>query len=217
VLNGHTADHSNEYSSHRTVSILLWESSQGAQEWEILDSQLLSATEARFFLTRRRTCPFPIVSRIVQRSIVLYLHLKGLSTHAIHDDLVATLGSKAVVYSTVTRYLRESEFGTAEVTLDPEPSSPRLDDSDRVVLATLEERTFSSVPEFARASYISRATVYRRLTTSFGFGGRLLRWMPHLLSDAEKVRRVELCLSSLRMLEVQEQRAWHDVVTLNEL
>jgi hypothetical protein len=55
-----------------------------------------------------------------QSSIVLYLHLKALSAHAIHDDLVATLGPKAVAYSRVTRYLREAKVGTSEVTLDPE-------------------------------------------------------------------------------------------------
>jgi hypothetical protein len=45
-----------------------------------------------------------------------------------------------VAYSTVTRYLRDAKLGTAEVTLDPEQSSPHLDDSDRAVLAILEEK-----------------------------------------------------------------------------
>jgi hypothetical protein len=75
-----------------------------------------------------------------QRSIVLYLHLKELSAHTIHDDLVAALGPKAVAYSRVTRYLREAKLGTAEVTLSPEQSSPHLDDSDRAILAVLEEK-----------------------------------------------------------------------------
>jgi hypothetical protein len=74
----------------------------------------MSAIEARFHLTRRQTCLFRIVSRMDQRSIVLYLHLKGLLAHAIHDDLVATLGPTAVAYSTVTRYLREVKFGTKD-------------------------------------------------------------------------------------------------------
>jgi hypothetical protein len=92
------------------------------------------------YLTSRQTCPFGIVSGIDQRSIVLYLHLNGLLAHVIHDDLVATLGPKAVTYSTVTGYLRETELGIAEVTLDRESSSPYLDDSDRVILAALEEK-----------------------------------------------------------------------------
>jgi hypothetical protein len=47
-----------------------------------------------------------------QGSLVLYLHLNWLLAHAIHDDLVATLDPKAVVYSTVTQYLREAKLGT---------------------------------------------------------------------------------------------------------
>jgi hypothetical protein len=39
---------------------------------------------------------------MAQRPIVLDLELKGLSPHEIHDDLVATLGAKAVAYNTVT-------------------------------------------------------------------------------------------------------------------
>jgi hypothetical protein len=61
-----------------------------------------------------------------QRSIVLCLHLKGVSAHGIHDDLVPTLGPNAVAYSPVTGYFRESKLGTAEVTLDPEPRSHHL-------------------------------------------------------------------------------------------
>jgi hypothetical protein len=60
------------------------------------------------------------------KSIVLYLHLKGLSVHAIHDDLVATLGPKAGAYSTVTRYLRETKLGTAYITFNPESRSSHL-------------------------------------------------------------------------------------------
>jgi hypothetical protein len=41
-----------------------------------------------------------------------------LSAHAIHDDPVATLGPKAVAYSTVTQYFRKARVGTAKVTLD---------------------------------------------------------------------------------------------------
>jgi hypothetical protein len=81
-----------------------------------------------------------MVSKMDQRSIVLYFHLKWLSAHVIYDDLVATLGPKAVAYHRITRYLCEAKLGTAAVTLKPEPSSPHLDDSDRTVLAALEER-----------------------------------------------------------------------------
>jgi hypothetical protein len=77
-------------------------------------------------LTKHRSCLSSIRSRMDQRSIVLDLHLKGLSAHAIHDDLMVTLVPEAVTYSRVTRYLCEAKLGTAEVTLDLEPSSYHL-------------------------------------------------------------------------------------------
>jgi hypothetical protein len=45
-----------------------------------------------------------------QRSIALYLSINGLSTKAIHQELVRTLGAEAVAYPTVTWYLRTAKF-----------------------------------------------------------------------------------------------------------
>jgi hypothetical protein len=151
-----------------------------------------------------------------KRSIVLYLHLKGLLAHAIHGDLVATLGPKAMAYSTVTRCLGEAKVGTVEVALDPEPGSHRLDNCDPVVMGALAEKPSLFSRELARPTHVPRATVSRRLTKSLMFVQRLLRWAPRYLSDAQMVRHVELSLSLLRMLKRQEQRAWHDVLTLDE-
>jgi hypothetical protein len=45
-----------------------------------------------------------------QKTIVLYLRTKGMSLDAIHEDLVRTLGTDAVTYSTVTNYARSAKF-----------------------------------------------------------------------------------------------------------
>jgi hypothetical protein len=47
---------------------------------------------------------------MTQRPIVAYLSLKGMSAREIHGDSIATFGSDAVSYSSVTRYLREARF-----------------------------------------------------------------------------------------------------------
>jgi hypothetical protein len=74
-----------------------------------------------------------------------------MSAQAIHDDLVATLGYKALAYSTVTKYLRTARFDPAKDPPNNDASSHHLDDSDQAILAALEERPFSSVCELARA------------------------------------------------------------------
>jgi hypothetical protein len=45
---------------------------------------------------------------------------------------------------------------------------------------------------------------------------RDFRRVPHALSDAQKGERLNLSRRLLRMLEVQRNRAWHDVVTLDK-
>jgi hypothetical protein len=77
-----------------------------------------------------------------QRSIVLYFHLKEMSIHVIHDDLVITLGNKALAYSAVTKYLRKVQSDTAKVPSNRDTSLPHLDDSNRAILAALEESPF---------------------------------------------------------------------------
>jgi hypothetical protein len=48
-----------------------------------------------------------------QRSICLFLAMKGLSAQAIYNELVAVLGPGAIGYSTATNYLRQCHFPSA--------------------------------------------------------------------------------------------------------
>jgi hypothetical protein len=142
-----------------------------------------------------------MVSGIDQKSIVLYLH----------NNLIATPGNEAVPHSRVTNYLPKAQFDLIKFPSNPDASSPHLDDSDRAILATLDEKPFSSVRELARATHLPPTTVDRRLINLLEFVRRHLCWVPHLLSDAQKLQRVELSSSVLRRLQVQKSRAWHDM------
>jgi hypothetical protein len=46
--------------------------------------------------------------KMMQRPIIPYLSLKGMSAREIHDNIVATLGPHAASYNSVTRYIREA-------------------------------------------------------------------------------------------------------------
>jgi hypothetical protein len=135
---------------------------------------------------------------------------------AIHDDLVATLGAKALACRTVTKYLHTAWFDPAKDPPTSDASSHHLDDSDKAILAALEEKPFSSLREFARAIHLSRVPVQRRLTNLLGFVLCHLRGAPCLLSGAQKAQWVESFSFLLRMLKVGEQRAWHDIGILDE-
>jgi hypothetical protein len=70
-----------------------------------------------------------------------------MSVQAIHNGLIATLSDEAETYSTMTNYLRTALFDPTTVPSSADASSPHLDDSDRAILAALEENPFSSVRE----------------------------------------------------------------------
>jgi histone-lysine N-methyltransferase SETMAR len=72
------------------------------------------------------------------------------------------------------------------------------------------------VPQLSQLTDLPSTAVYRRLAQPLGFVARHLRWVSHALSDARKGERVNLSRRLLRMLEVQRDQAWHDIVTLDE-
>jgi AraC-like DNA-binding protein len=126
-----------------------------------------------------------------RRSSAIYLDLKGLSVRAIHEDIVTTLGADAMAYSTVTCYLRETRFfpSADRIASGPIPEMP--DDADEAILSAFAEMPFASVRQLAQFTHLSPATVSRRLTQSLGFTVRHFRWVSHLLSDAQKLERVQ--------------------------
>jgi ABC-type dipeptide/oligopeptide/nickel transport system ATPase subunit len=151
-----------------------------------------------------------------QRTIVADLALKELSARSIHQDLVATLGGGAMAYSTVARYIHDAHCSPSSQTAAPIAVPSSLDDSDEAILSVLDENPFVSVRQLSHLTHIAATTVYRRLTESLGFTARHLRWIPHALSGDQRAQRVELSRELLRILQVHRDRAWHDIVTLDE-
>jgi DNA-binding MarR family transcriptional regulator len=100
-----------------------------------------------------------------QRSICLFLTMKGLSAREVHAELVAIVGLDAIAYSTVTKSVQQRQFPA----IFPEPSDePRTTIIDDAILETLHKQPFSSVRELAKLTCIPTTTVYRHLRGSLG-------------------------------------------------
>jgi hypothetical protein len=118
-----------------------------------------------------------------QCSICFYRNKKRFSAQAIHDELMRILGSDAVAYSMVTFYLRASHWTAWK---EEQHSYPPPDDVDNAILQALDQTPFGSVQELAKPTYISTATIWRRLTRSLGFVVKHLHWVPHSLTEAQR-------------------------------
>jgi hypothetical protein len=102
-----------------------------------------------------------------QKPIVLDLRMKGMDLDVIHNNLVRTLGKDAVAYSTVTKYVRSTQFSGRKEAIPPEAPDVERSLVDNAILTALAEFPFpfSSVREFSRMICLPRSTVHCALCT----------------------------------------------------
>jgi hypothetical protein len=96
-----------------------------------------------------------------QRSISLFLALKGLSARAVSNELTVILGADAIASSTITKYLRQRQF--TSILVDPAPEEPATIVIDQEILDVLERYPFSSIRELTRLTCIPTTTIHQRL------------------------------------------------------
>jgi hypothetical protein len=89
----------------------------------------------------------------------LHFNRKSWTTRAIYNDRAATLGEEAIAYRTMMKYLREAQVSPGNTTPVADVSSPLIDDSDEVILRSLEELPFSPVRQLLRATHLPKTTV----------------------------------------------------------
>jgi hypothetical protein len=106
-----------------------------------------------------------------QKPIVLDLRMKAMALDAIHDDLVRTLGTDVVAYSTVTKYVRSAQFSGRKEATPPEAPDMERSPVGEAILTALAEFPFpfSPVRELSRRTCFPRSTVHRNLTQSLRF------------------------------------------------
>jgi hypothetical protein len=124
-----------------------------------------------------------------ERSICLFLAMKGFSAREVDSELVAVLGLDVTASLTVTRYRQQRQFPARSPEHSDEPATTIIDDP---ILQVLDTQSFPSVRELVKLACIPTTTVYRHFTESLGFVRRHLRWVPHTLTDTQQARRVTL-------------------------
>jgi hypothetical protein len=119
----------------------------------------------------------------------MYFGLKDLNAVEIHNDLVAALKGEAKSYRTVRYYLCKPSFSSPKILQPSDSPAPILNESNETILLALSEEPFAPVRQLARRTHLHPSMVYDHLTQKFGFTIRYLRWVPHLLSEADKQTR----------------------------
>jgi hypothetical protein len=150
-----------------------------------------------------------MINRLMgQKPIVLYLRMKGMALDAIYDDLVCRLGKYAVACSTVTKYVRSTQFSGRKEAIPPEAPYMERSPVNEAILTAFAEFPFpfSSVRKLPLMICLPRSTVHRHLTQSLRFTVRHLRWVPHFLTPNPKQIRIQMAIELLQVLFVQNAR-----------
>jgi hypothetical protein len=113
------------------------------------------------------------------RVTVTDLDLRRLSVHAIHNDIVGTLGPNIVGCSTIMHCLREAKFPLSTEEACDADDRRSIDDADEAILFALNKSPFASVPQLSRLTHLPPTTIHRPLIQSLGFATRHFRWVPH--------------------------------------
>jgi hypothetical protein len=138
-----------------------------------------------------------------QKTIVLYLHMKGMTLDAIHEDLMRMFGKQAAAYFTVTQYVRNAQFPPKTQAGPPGLGAGGHSTVYEAVLVALGEYTFSFVGELSRLSGLLHAIVHRHLPPSLRFAMRHLQWALHFLTAEQKMIRVDISDELLQVLSAQ--------------
>ena len=94
------------------------------------------------------------------KSVVLYLHKKGLKAKAIHKDIEDTLGPNTIGYSTIREYIRSESFSSNNEGIENEEKIFNDKQNQILVENALKISPFSSVREIAKMTSIPKTTVY---------------------------------------------------------
>jgi hypothetical protein len=151
-----------------------------------------------------------------QRHVIQFLSRKSLKLDAIAVELSGTYGQEAEERARIKYWLRQLKLGRTDLKTRHVGGRPPLGDIDTEIFSLLRKYPFASIRVIAEALAVSASTVYSHLIERIGFKNDLLRWIPHVLTDDPRQRRVDLSRELLQLLRSQQRVGLHDMVTEDE-
>ena len=91
----------------------------------------------------------------------------------------------------------------------------RTASSVSAVAAAIEEDRRFTVRSLVSVTGLSTMTIHRILKDDLGLVKKSARWVPKLLSDAQKKARVERCEEFLRLVRQQSKAVLNNIVTID--
>lgn len=137
----------------------------------------------------------------------------------IHKDLVAVCGDAAPTYPTVAKWAQRFRSGRESMADDPRsgrPSTAITQVNVASIRSLVNEENRLTIDEMTSLSGLSHGTIHTILHDFLGLRKICARWVPHVLTSAQKALRVETASSLLRKFRAWGENSLHDIATGDE-
>ena len=154
-----------------------------------------------------------------QRSYCKIRALLGCTPTEVKADLDKVYGDQAFSYPTVLRWIKRFKAGRESLEDDPRSGRPLSAYSEKDIIAVknaIEEDARYTVEEISYTTNINSSAVFSILKERLNLRKVCARWVPHLLTEAQKRLRMESALELLKLYEDCDQRRLNEIVTGDE-
>ena len=153
------------------------------------------------------------------RAVIKYLYLKDMSPKDIHQDMQNTLKDSAPSYSTVKFWI--SEFNRGRRSTDDNPRSGRPSETTTQTIVDAVQNTVMgyrriTTRQLALTHSISETTVRRIFHEHLHMSKVSARWVPRMLTAAQKQRRADVSKELLNEYRTDPDGFLGHIVTQDE-
>lgn len=153
------------------------------------------------------------------RSVIRFLTARNVSAADIHRQICEVYGSNAMSDSKVRKWVRSFKDGRDNVHDEPRSGRPSVMTNDlvRAVDEKIhEDRRFTISTLSLKFPQISRSVLYNIVTEKLQFRKLCSRWVPKLLSEEHKKRRMGSALTFLTRYNEEGDALLDHIVTGDE-
>lgn len=153
---------------------------------------------------------------MTQYTLILKWHKDGENPTLIHNRLIDLFGDNALSLSTVSRTIRKLSWTADHPKPKPEVGKPPDMHNIQLIQKIIDENPMISCHQISRDTEIPYSTVHYTLVHHLKYKCRRLHWIPHSLSEQNKLQRVECCNQILKILQHQKMINWRYIITGDE-
>ena len=138
------------------------------------------------------------------RTIIKYLYWKGLTPLTALEELQSIFNDESPSRTMVYKYYQRFKFGNYSVEDDVRCGRPLMEDITEKIQLEIKKDPYFSSRSVAAILKVDHKTVSKILKAELNMVKVNVKWVPKILTDEQKIMRVEACKVMLRAIDAME-------------